>query len=213
MIFSLGWALGLAAFITSIVNSFYVLTKGTYWDVSYKLNIGVFRQIAKAAFFFAGLTNKYPGFALEIADNFSLDMAKPNNPNKLFAFPIFGGVARIILLIPFAIYTQVVQNGARIGTVASSIPVLINGNYPESTFELTRDALRLVLAQSAWITGLSDNYPSFKISMNHQRVKIILLVLGALITIFSAGSRRNHTANYSTTNQAPHFYTTPTRTD
>lgn len=173
--------LGIWVFFVSIANSFYVLVNGKYWNYSYKLNVGFFRLLLKTKFFFAGLTDKYPGFNLKIEDNFSLDIKKPQKPNKLFAVPVFGGLVRIILIIPFAIYTQVIKSGSQVGVVASSIPVLVNGNYPESTFEMYRDGQRLGISQSAYILGLSDTYPNFKISMNHKKIKITLIIIGTFL--------------------------------
>lgn len=172
--------LGIAQGILSIINSFVVLFTGKYWKPCYTLSLGLFRMNTKVSYFMAGLTNKYPGFSLDIQDDFDVNMAMPDKPNRLFAIPILGGLARIILLIPFLIYTSVIQYAAMIGAVVASFPVLFKGYYPESLYEINRDNMRVSLASSAYVAGLSDSYPNFWISMNHKTVKIILIILGTL---------------------------------
>lgn len=173
---------GIIYLVVSLINSFYVLITSRYWDRAYTYSLGIMRYTAKISFYFAGLTDKYPGFSLQIEDNYAVEMPKPENPSRFFAIPIIGGVVRIFLLIPYIIYDQVLKNGATVGMVASSLPVLGKGRYPESTYEFTRDSTRVNLALTAYMSGLSDKYPSFWISMNHQKIKIMLIVIGALLT-------------------------------
>ncbi len=174
--------IGLYSFILTFINSFVVLFTGKYLRHSYEINLGLTRLSAKVTFFIFGLTDKYPGFGLEIRDKFRVDVKYPNNPNRLFAVPIVGGLARFVLLIPFYIYEMVIRYAAAIGVVFSAFPVLINKRYPDSTFELARDSTRLNLAASLYIFGMSDRYPSFSISMNHKTVKVILIILGAIVS-------------------------------
>lgn len=174
--------LGIAAFVMVVlINPFVVLFTGKYWDSAYQLTSGILRLTTKISFFLYGLTDKYPGFGFAINDNFSVDIPKPQAPNRFFAIPVLGGLARIILLIPFLIYENVIRNAGYIAMVVSSFPVLFKGNYPESTYEIERDSVRLNLSMSMYMVGLSDKYPSFWISMNHQTVKIILIILGVLM--------------------------------
>ncbi len=97
------WFVAIYLFFLLIINSFIVLFTGRYWPYCYQMALGLLRLIAKTGFFVSGLTDKYPGFDFVIQDNFSLDMAYPEQPNRLFAIPFFGVLARLILLIPFLI--------------------------------------------------------------------------------------------------------------
>ncbi|MCL5073089.1 MAG: DUF4389 domain-containing protein [Actinobacteria bacterium] len=194
--------LSIVYFFVSIINSFSVLFTGRYWDLAYQLVLGLMRLNTKIYFFMSGLTNKYPGFNFTINDTFNVEMAKPEKPNRLFAFPILGGIVRVILLIPYLVYTYVIQNAANIGVFVSFVPVLFMGKYPESTYELARDGNRLSLSSSAYMGGLSDSYPSFWISMNHKTAKIILIILGALIAIVNFFSpRSSQQYNYQKTEE------------
>lgn len=173
--------LAIFSLFVSIINSFVVLFTGKYWDFAYTYIVGFLRFNAKIYFFFSGLTDTYPGFDFSLPKEIQIDIPKPTNPNRFFAIPVLGGVVRIILLIPFLIYQMIVSNGSSVGVVASSFPVLFAGKYPESTYEMARDAQRIVLAASIYNTGLSDKYPSFWISMNHQTIKIILIIIGVVL--------------------------------
>ncbi len=176
--------LGIASLFLMIINSFIVLLTGNYWQTAYDFFLGLLRLNTKLLLFFFGLTNTYPGFGFEIKDKtISFDMDMPKTPNRFFAIPLLGGIARIVLLIPYFIYVSVMQHASGIGAVASSFLVLFMGKYPESTYEIERDFVRLNQATAAYMVGLSDSYPSFWISMNHQTVKIILIILGALFML------------------------------
>ncbi|MDO8570608.1 MAG: DUF4389 domain-containing protein [Candidatus Daviesbacteria bacterium] len=177
--------------ITAVINSFVVLFTGKYWNFNYSYILGVLRLLAKTGFYFEGLTNKYPGFGfttLQSVHGFTLDMKKPENPSRFYAIPLLGGLVRIVLLIPYFIWVQVLGNASFLGTVISSFFVLFKGRYPESTYELDRDTLRVSTANYAYMLGFSDTYPSFWISFNHKAIKIILLAFGILYSLNSGVS-------------------------
>lgn len=169
--------------IALLINSMVVLFTGTYWQPAYELTLGAMRYGAKLALFWYGLINEYPGFSLQTHGILRVDMPMPEKPNRLFAIPFFGGIIRFILLFPYVIYTQVLSNGASLGTLISSFVVLATGRYPESTYEFGRDSIRVAGAVSAYMAGFSDTYPSWWISMNHKTIKILLIIAGVLLTI------------------------------
>lgn len=172
--------LGMFVSILSFINSFYVLFNGKYWDENYKLIIKTTHLLLRVYFFWVGFTDKYPGFSLDTKDSFTLEIKKPTRPNRLLAFPIFGGLFRLIILIPYFIYSQILSNGQWIAILSASFFVFFKGRYPESLYEFILDSQRVSLAAGFNMLGLSDRYPSFDISMNHKNVKILLIILGAL---------------------------------
>ncbi len=181
--------LGIAAFfMVFVINPFVVLFTGTYWNPAYELYAGMLRLSTKIFLFMYGLTNKYPGFDFTISDTFSVEVVKPTKPNRWFAIPLLGGLARIILLIPFFIYESLIRYTAYLGMIGASFPVLFVGRYPESSYELARDSVRLNLSMSMYMSGLSDKYPSFWISMNHKTIKWILIILSVLYMLSSFGN-------------------------
>ncbi len=169
--------------ILSMVNSFVVLFTGEYMPTSYNLNMGLFRLVSKMTFYLLGVTDKYPGFNLEINEGWKVEMGMIKNPNRLFAIPVFGGMVRIVTIIPFAIFAGVIRSAASIGMLGSWVPVLSSGKYPESIYELGLDATRTNIASYAWLLGMSDKYPSFNISWNHKNTKIALIIVAVIFTI------------------------------
>jgi hypothetical protein len=186
--------LQLAYFSILLVNSLAVLFTGRYWRISYDLGMGLLRLEAKTAFFMYGLTNKYPGFSLSTID-FGYKIDYPKQPNQAFAFPLLGGLIRMLLLIPFTIYMYVIEYGAFIGTIFGSFVVLFTGRYAESIYEISIDSLRITQAMKAYMYGFSDTYPTFKISMNHKWIKIALIIAGILALFGNYGNSFNSAAN------------------
>lgn len=184
-VFIEGFFLSIYSFILWIINAFVILFTGNYWDTAYDFFIGMMNFTTKISAFIYGLTDTYPGFNLTSNGLFRIKIEKPKNPNRLFAIPLFGFLARFILLIPYYIFARVMQNGTGIAMVVSWAPVLFQGRFPESTHEFESDTIRVQQSIYCYMTGLSDRYPSFSISMNHKVIKIILLIVGAIMLLFS----------------------------
>lgn len=165
-----------------LINPFVVLITSKYWRGAYSINLAMMRVSAKISSFIFGLTDKYPGFNFENGDS-KIEVSMPENPNKLLAIPILGGLIRLIFLIPYYFFGNIISTASTIGTflVAWAL-VLFKGKYPESIFELSRDSIRVGLSSMAYLTGLSDKYPSFYISMKHDKIKIILIVIALLLS-------------------------------
>lgn len=180
--------------VFTVVNSLVVLFSGRYWDPAYNLTLGLMRLSLKTFLYLVGLTDRYPGFGFAIDDpSIALDMAKPENPSRLWALPIVGGIAKVVILIPYFVYITVLQYASWIGVMVSSFWVLFAGRYPESVYELTRDYNRVAFAEGAYLTGLSDSYPSFRISMSHAGVKVVLIVIAVLLlfgNLFGGGAQQ-----------------------
>ena len=201
------------AFLLQVINSFYILINHKYWRYCFEITTGALTLIAKTTFFFFGLSDKYPGFDLKTNGDFTLKFTYPQKPKTLYVIPAIGGIIRAVLLIPYLIYTQVISNGAKVGMIGSSVPVFLNGKYPDSTFELARDSLRLSLSQWSYFAGISDVYPSFKINMErNQTIKIFLIIIGALL-VFGQW-RVNHKSAFEKNelkNKAPYMQQLPNR--
>jgi hypothetical protein len=180
-VFIMAWALSFAFLFFWIINPFVILFTGKYWHAAYEFNLTFFKYTTKILLFILGLTDKYPGFNTEAHNSFELNFEKPKSPSTILALPFFGALIRIVLLIPYLIFQSVLQSGTRVALIISWFAILIKGKFPESLYEFESDAIRVSLASAAYITFLSDSYPSFSISMKHQTVKILLIIAGALI--------------------------------
>ena len=95
---------GFAAIVLSIINGFFVLFTGKYWEPAYALAVGSMRLTTKANCFFLGLSDTYPGFSLDSSDDGRLEFAMPTQPNRLLALPLVGGIFRFAVLVPFFIF-------------------------------------------------------------------------------------------------------------
>jgi hypothetical protein len=191
------WLVGVGMVLASLLNSLSVLFAGEYWVPAYALGRGFMHLMTRTYLYMAGITDRYPGFALAgtaegrasldqpgVTDwEMGLEIPLPAHPGRAFAIPILGGLARGILMIPYGIWASILASGAGLAVCVASAPVLFQGRYPESVYELTRDALRVELASTCYSLGLSDSYPSLSISMNHASVKWTFIILGVILQV------------------------------
>lgn len=199
-------AVGIVYSILWMITPFVILFTGKYWDTAYKFTLGYLTYTAKIVLFTTGVSDKYPGFSLNPDGMLQINLPKPATSNRLLGFPILGFLIRFIITIPYSIYQTVLTYALYFSIVASWFAVWIKGTYPESLYEFTKDQLRVSLAYSSYLAYLSDTYPSFKISMNHKNIKIILLILGIILTLIDINNQANnfmHMANSTSTNVNP----------
>lgn len=174
------WLLSIVNFILIfLINPFIVLTTGKYWKMAFDLAYGVMRLNTKVSFFLFGVTDKYPGFDTS-STPYTLTISYPEKPNQLYAVPLIGFLIRFVLIIPYAIFSQIISYASGIAVFFSFAPVLFSGKYPETTHEIAVDSIRVSQASSLFILGIFDKYPSFKINWDHKPMKIVLIVLGVL---------------------------------
>lgn len=177
MIFLSIWLL-----VVQLINPFIVLFTGQYWEHAYSFTLGFLKYSANITLYFYGLTDKYPGFSLQTTEGIVLEIPKPQNPGRLYAIPLLGMIIRVILMIPYFIFSNVITQAATIGVfLLAWAVVLFKGRYPDGIFELARDSVRINISTSAYTLGLSDRYPSFYVNMDHDKIKIILIVIAILL--------------------------------
>jgi hypothetical protein len=177
------WILSLGYLILWIITPFVILFTGKYWDTAYDFNVKYLKYYTKIMMYWYGLIDKYPGFSLSDDGLFELTVQKPEHPNRVLAFPVLGFLIRLVLVIPFAIWGNIVSQGASVAYFFTTFAVLFKKKYPESCYEFISDSLRLSNASSMYMTYLSDKYPSFKINMNHKNIKYLLIAAGALLML------------------------------
>lgn len=182
------WFLSIIQFFMSILNACNIFFRGRYWKTAYEINLGIMQLETNVSFFLFGLTDTYPGFSLKTTTyHMTIDFNK--SPNRFFATPLLGVIIRSILLIPYFVYRQIVSLAAFLAVIVSWIFVLFKGSYPETTYEIVRDSVRVDQAVTMYFLGMSDSYPSWWISLNHKTLKIILLVIAAVLTLLSFGQK------------------------
>lgn len=170
-IFNLIWP------ILLLLNSFVVLFTGKKWKIAFDIGAGIVNLDVKINFYLNGITDKYPGFKFTIEDNYTVDIPYIESSNRLFAIPFLGGIIRYFATIPIVIFYYILNVTTQLITGFSSFVVLFTGRYPESTFELVRDTTRMLMGATMYLSGMSDTYPSFKISMNHKVLKLGFIII------------------------------------
>jgi Domain of unknown function (DUF4389) len=111
----------------------------------------------------AGLATAGPfvatgGYPIRVA----FDVAPENK--KLFAIPVIGWIARVILLIPNIIVLYLVAIVAMVIALVAWIPVLTTGRYPAWGYKFVGGALRWGTNVAAYFYGLTDQYPPFSLA-------------------------------------------------
>lgn len=188
-------------FLLWLYVPFVIIFTGKYPDYVYNFFLSYFKFYIKVSLYLMGLTDKYPGFGLNDAGLFELHFEKPKHPSRLLGSPIVGTIIRILFIIPYAIYESVLMYGSRWAVVFSWFTILFKGKYHESLYEFNRDYLRVATAETMYISYLTDTYPSFQISMNHKKIKILLIVLGTFGVLNSfISSTTDNPENYDNFN-------------
>lgn len=185
--------------VVMIINPFVVLLSGKYWSHAYDVAVGLYRLITKISFYLYGLTDKYPGFDFNVEGRLEFNLAMPEKSSRFFAIPVLGGTIRVILLIPYFIFENIISQAANIGVLLLAwVVVLFKGKYPEGIFELARDSVRVNTSSLAYMSGLSDRYPSFYVSMTHDKIKLILIGFAIILNGWSYVSGESASQNIST---------------
>lgn len=194
----------IVVFVASVINSFIVLFTGKYWNFAYRISIGTLQYQTRINFFLFGITDAYPGFSLYKNIPVTIEIKKPEKPNRLFAIPIIGFIIRIVLLIPFLIYSQIISLATAAPVIGAILWVFFKGYFPNSCFEFIKDSQRLTLAAGSYIFGLSDTYPTFKISMNHKGIKIFFIITGIILFLLTSSGQNNTRNNRLKNNHPPY---------
>ena len=135
----------------------------------YELVGGFLRWNTRVNAYLLGLTDLYPPFRL--ADNSSEDhpypvqveFAVPDRSNRFWAVPLLGILIKLIVLIPHLILLYVLGVVAGIVQLVLWIPVLFGGTYPGWGYELVGGFLRWSTRVYAYLFGLTDQYPPFRL--------------------------------------------------
>ncbi len=94
-------------------------------------------------------------------ENSTFSVEYLQNPNRLWALPMFGGAAKLVIVILVSLRLTIVDLAAICLRIINGFVVLFIGRYPESRFRFMVYTLRLQLRLSAFTFGLSDTYPLF----------------------------------------------------
>jgi hypothetical protein len=152
--------------LISLVLWIPVLTGGQYPPIGFQLVGGTVRWSIRVYAFLYGLTDRYPPFSLG-SDNDGYPVNVTYDPsatgNKLYAIPIVGIVVRAVMLIPHLIVLYILAAVIAIMQLGLWVPVLMSGQYPDVGYSFVGGYLRWAARVAAFMFGLTDTYPPFRL--------------------------------------------------
>jgi hypothetical protein len=88
---------------------------------------------------------------------------RPVHNKRLFAIPLLGILARLIMIIPHIIVVYVLQILVFLTQVFLWLIVLLTGHYPKWAYTFVGGYIRWQTRLYAWMFGLTDQYPPFQL--------------------------------------------------
>ena len=92
---------------------------------------------------------------------FALDHIQ--NPNRLWALPVIGGVTKNIILLPIALWLLIVLWATFALSIINGFIVFFTGAYWRPAYTLAVGSMRLTAKANCFFLGLSDRYPWFSL--------------------------------------------------
>jgi hypothetical protein len=87
----------------------------------------------------------------------------PARNSRFYAIPLVGYVARVVLLVPHVFVLAVLGLVVMVVQLFLWVPVLIAGRYPRWGYTVVGNYLRWTVRVSAFLFGLTDRYPPFRL--------------------------------------------------
>lgn len=143
-----------------------VLVAGRYPGWAYSLTAGTIRWGVRVQAYTLGLTDQYPPFGPggDGADPYPVRVVftPQQSYNRAWAIPLVGLMIKAVLAIPHTMI--LLAFGAVIALLqwVLWVPVLFTGTYPAWGYQLVGGHLRWSTRVSAYLYGLTDQYPPFE---------------------------------------------------
>jgi hypothetical protein len=94
----------------------------------------------------------------------SVEFIIPAHHNRFWAIPLLGYLIKVIVIIPHVVAMGFVSLVVGLAMFILWIPVLFAGHYPRWGYALVGGWLRWQLRVNAFLFGLTDEYPPFRLS-------------------------------------------------
>ncbi len=89
---------------------------------------------------------------------------KPERSSRLLALAtLVFLVPKLVLVLPHLIILYVLGLASVVATIVGQIAVLITGQYPAGLFDVVSGIVRWQVRVNAYILGLTDVYPPFRL--------------------------------------------------
>ncbi|MFL6115691.1 MAG: DUF4389 domain-containing protein [Catenulispora sp.] len=199
------YLLWVAGFFVLIVGWFAALFTGRLPDGIRGFLIGLLRYQVRVHGYLLLLVDEYPPFAFFDAPDYPIQIEVPP-PARLNPLAV---LFRLILLIPAAIVSSVVTDGAMAVSIVVWVIMLFTGRQPEPAFGATSAALRYETRFLAYTGMLTPTYPKglfgepgapgdqpsttrpLLLSSGARVLLIVMIVVGVIVSIFSNSTNGN----------------------
>ncbi|HLN17158.1 MAG TPA: DUF4389 domain-containing protein [Acidimicrobiales bacterium] len=199
--------LGIAAFVVLVIGWFGALITGRLPQFAEDFLSGVLRWSTRVYGYFFFLTDDYPPYSLEPEEQYPIVISIPP-PDELNRLSV---LFRIFLAIPAAIVTSVVVAGLEFVSIASWAVILFTGELPDPLYDAARAVMRYATRYYGWFAMLtaeyawgllgdvpSDSYETpaqapaegasgwtIRLTSEARTVMIVIIVIGAIVTLFN----------------------------
>lgn len=150
------WAFGILAGIASMVGWWAVLITGRYPEGLWSIVCGYMRWNTRVSVYTTLLRDEYPPFGDEPYP-MQFELRRPERQSRLLLF------ARVITVIPLALWLSVVGIWFSILTFIAFFAILFTGNIPEGIYRSIVGIMGYSLKVSVYMYVLTDSWPGFAI--------------------------------------------------
>ena len=93
-----------------------------------------------------------------------VSVALPEKPSRLLAFlTLLFLVPKMIILVPHHIILYFLGIASLVAAISAQFVVLFTGKYPQALFDFVLGATRWQVRVNAFLVGLTDKYPPFRL--------------------------------------------------
>lgn len=157
--------LGNLAFIVAYVGFFFVGFTGKMPDGLRSMLVATMRWSARTYAWMGALTDLYPPFVWE-EDDYPARLTvgdAPETPSRGLAWAgIF--FIKFILLIPHIIALALIFIGVFFAAWFGFFKIAFTGQSSQGTHDFITGSIRWAMRASAWLYGLTDEYPPFRLA-------------------------------------------------
>jgi Domain of unknown function (DUF4389) len=157
--------LGILATILYFLATFAILFTGTYPLGLYNIVAAYLRWISNITGYLLSLYDRYPPFSGDAQEYpLSFEATHPDQSSRILNFPILGYLLRTILDIPHIIILFFLGLIAVVVVFIAQFAILFTGSFPAGMHGFAAGYLRWNTRNSAYLLGLTDQYPPFSLS-------------------------------------------------
>ncbi len=159
------YVLGALANVVAYVGYFIVAFTGQLPEGLRDILVAVMRWQVRTIGWFAALTDEYPPFAWEEVD-YPIRLTVEDPPERSRGLAVAGIFLpiKILMLLPHLIVLWVLSIGAFFAVWFGFLMIAFTGESSEGIHNFLTGLGRWAMRTTAWLQGLTDEYPPFQLS-------------------------------------------------